>query len=95
MQKNLKKYMIIAIVLLLVFCTLSFEAILKGQNLVAIAESMNKVDRDKQINLQDITCTSATTTNVLNIEQGESFTVDENSKITATVHNAGRFNSCW
>ena len=89
MQTNNENFIILTIVLLLAIIILSFETVLIRQKVVMLDESIQKERSLKYNNLQDMACISGATVNVLNIEQGESFTVEQNSTITATVNNAG------
>lgn len=90
MHTKTKKFIILAIVLLLVIIIFSFEAILKRQKIVVIDKSIQKERSFNYNNLLDIACKSETSADVFNIEQGESFTVEQNSRITVTVNNAGK-----
>lgn len=91
MYRN-KKKCIKTTIIFLVIIIFSFTILLKRQKVVTHKKSIQNERITDCDNLLDIVCKFGNSTAVMNIEQGESFVVEQGSRITGTVNNAGELN---
>ncbi len=88
MYRN-KKKCIKTTIIFLVIIIFSFTILLKRQKVVTFGKSIQNERIPDCNNLIDLVCKFGSSAAVINIEQGESFVVEQDSRITTTVNNAG------